>query len=62
MSQKKMAVKHVAWERFLKVEADAKRANERLDRLIDHVNRELGVSQDVPVHGRIATIETRLMK
>ena len=30
-----------------------KSLSERLDRLTDHVNREIGVAQDVPLHMRL---------
>lgn len=32
----------------------------RLDRLIDHVNKEIGVAQDVPLHERLECIEKLL--
>jgi hypothetical protein len=34
----------------------------RLDRLIDHVNREVGVAQDVPLHERFAVLEVMCLK
>jgi hypothetical protein len=32
--------------------------NERLDRTIDHVNREIGVAQEMPLHARLSRINT----
>lgn len=56
-----MKTKTVAWERFLLLEQQAKqfkreiaRLEKRLDRLTNHVNREVGVSQTIPLHARIA--------
>ena len=31
--------------------------NARIDRLVDHVNREIGVAQEVPLHQRLADLE-----
>lgn len=32
----------------------AKSAHKRIDRLVDHVNREIGVAADIPLHDQIA--------
>lgn len=45
-----MKTKTVAWERFTNLEELAKQTAEKLDRLIDHVNREIGVAGKIPLH------------
>lgn len=66
-----MKTKIVAWDRFLKVERQAREAmrlasrhdpdfEKRLDRLTNHVNREIGVAQKLSLHDRLDIIERQL--
>ena len=58
----KTKTKHltVSFDRFLTLESKAKRfeariaeLEKRLDRLTDHVNREIGVAEETPFHMRV---------
>lgn len=55
-----MKTKEVSFDRFLKLERDSKhllkslaKLAKRFDRLTNHVNREIGVAQKMPLHARI---------
>lgn len=50
----------VSWNRFLTLENKSKRfqkqikeLEKRLDRLTNHINREIGITQKIPLHERI---------
>lgn len=61
----------VDFQRFLDTEKKAKEAlrlaskhdpdiMKKLDRLIDHVNKQLGVAEKLAIHERISIVERRL--
>ena len=53
----KLLMDHARWLTQLGTEL-----NERIDRLIDHVNREIGVASEPPLHTRIDILERQIQK
>ena len=53
----KLLMDHARWLTQLGTEL-----SERIDRLIDHVNREIGVASEPPLHTRIDILERQTQK